>query len=91
MGVSGILFCRSCLCCRLVVRICFSSCCGHMLVDAGVWLVLVFVYGACPTVPAEEELSLLRKVHTGSGNPPPQLPIKWVPGFFLGDKKKPGI
>jgi len=43
-----------------------------MLVDAGVWLVLVFVYGAYPTVPAEEkELSLLRKAHTGSGDPPP--------------------
>ena len=52
---SGILFCRSCLCCRLVVRIRFSSSCGHMLVDVGVWLVLVFVYGAYPTVPAEEK------------------------------------
>jgi hypothetical protein len=33
-----------------------------MLVDVGVWFVLVFVHVAYPTVPAEErEFSLLRK------------------------------
>jgi hypothetical protein len=53
-----------------------------MLVDVGVWLVLVFEHVAYPTVPAEErELSLLRKVHTGSGNTP--LPLSFLFSGYL--------
>jgi hypothetical protein len=70
--VNGILFYRSCLCCGLVVRIHFSSSCGYTLVDVGVWLVLVFLTVAYPTVPPEKKnFSFLQKVHFGSAPPPP--------------------
>jgi hypothetical protein len=44
-----------------------------MLVDDGVWLVLVFVHVAYPTISAEERqsFSLLQTVHTGYGDTPP--------------------
>jgi hypothetical protein len=48
-SVRGNLFCDSCLCCVLVVRI-ILACCGDMVVGIGVWLVLVFVGVACPSV-----------------------------------------
>ena len=82
-GVSGISFYRSCLCCGLVIRIHFC-CCEDMLVDAGVWVVMVFAHVAYPTVPAEErELSLLRKVHTGSGDTPSPPASYSVGTWFL--------
>ena len=43
------LFCDSCLCCGLVVRISFA-CCGDMVVDIGVCLILVFADVAFPSV-----------------------------------------
>jgi hypothetical protein len=41
-SVRGILFCDSCLCFGLFVRISFT-CCGDTVIDISVWLVLVFV------------------------------------------------
>jgi hypothetical protein len=48
-NVRGSLFCNSCLCCVLFVRISLA-CCGDMVVGIGVWLALIFVCVACSSV-----------------------------------------
>jgi hypothetical protein len=38
------------LCCGFIVHIRFTSCCGDIFVDVGIWLVMLLVRVACRTV-----------------------------------------